>query len=94
MEVGKLLKGSDGAVRGAKVRVPSGNRFTILKCPVQHLFPLEVNGGDASVSDVKLRLSPLKGQDEKKVPDEKKVRPERACAQRARQKITEWMKSN
>ena len=89
-----LLKGSDGAVRGAKVRVRSGNGFTILKRPVQHLFPLEVNGGDASVSDVKLRLSPLKGQDENKVPDERKMRPERACAQRARQKITEWMKSN
>ncbi|KAL5497136.1 hypothetical protein EMCRGX_G013555 [Ephydatia muelleri] len=89
-----LLKGSDGAVRGAKVRVRSGNGFTILKRPVQHLFPLEVNGGDASVSDVKLRLSPLKGQDEKKVPDKRKMRPERACVQRARQKITEWMKSN
>ena len=44
-----LLKGSDGSVRGAKVHVWSGNGFTDLKCPVQHLFPLEVNVGDASL---------------------------------------------
>ena len=35
-----LLIGSDGAVRGAKVHVRSENGFTILKRPVQHLFPL------------------------------------------------------
>ena len=68
-----LLKGSDGAVRGAKVRVQSGNGFTVLKRPVPHLFS---NGGDAIVAeDVRLRLSPMKGQDEKKVEDEKKERP-------------------
>ena len=90
-----LLKGSDGVVRGAKVRVRSGNGFTVLKRPVQHLFPLEVNVDDVSVAeDVKLRLSQQKGQDEKEVQEEKKVRPARASAQRARQKITEWMKSN
>ena len=90
-----LLKGSDGVVRGAKVRVRSGNGFTVLKRPVQHLFPLEVNVDDVSVAeDVKLRLSHQKGQDEKEVQEEKKVRPARASAQRARQKITEWMKSN
>ena len=90
-----LLKGSDGVVRGAKVRVRSGNGFTVLKRPVQHLFPLEVNVDNVSVAeDVKLRLSQQKGQDEKEVQEEKKVRPARASAQRARQKITEWMKSN
>ena len=45
------------------------------------LFPLEVNVGGVSVSeDVNLRLSQLKGQDEKKVQEEKKVWPARVCA--------------
>ena len=90
-----LIKGSDGVVRGAKVRVRSANGFTVLKRPVQHLFPLEVNIDHVSVAeDVRLRLSQQKGQDEKEVQEERKVRPARASAQRARQKITEWMKSN
>ena len=90
-----LIKGSDGVVRGAKVRVRSGNGYTVQKRPVQHLFPHEVNADHVSVAeDVKLRLSLQKGQDEKEVQEEKKVRPARASAQTARQKITEWMKSN
>ena len=54
-----------------------------------------MNVDDVSVAeDIKLRLSQQKGQDEKEVQEEKKVQPARASAQRARQKITEWMKSN
>ena len=48
-------------------------------------------GGVSVSEDVNLRLSQLKGQDEKKVQEEKKVWPARVCAQRARQKIAEWM---
>ena len=50
-KVESLLKGSDGAVRGARVRVRRGNGFTVLNRPVQHLYPLEVNVGDAGVLD-------------------------------------------
>ena len=51
-------------------------------------------GGVSVSEDVNLRLSQLKGQDEKKVQEEKKVWPARVCAQRARQKIAEWMGSS
>ena len=42
--------------------------------------------------DVNLQLSQLNGEDEKKVQEEKKVQPARVSAQRARQKIAEWMR--
>lgn len=41
--VEELIKGSDGQVRGARVRTQSGlDRSVILNRPVQHLYPLEV----------------------------------------------------
>ena len=50
-KVESLLKGSDGAMGGARVRVQSGNGFTVLNRPIQHLYPLEVNVGDAIASE-------------------------------------------
>ena len=65
-KVESLLKGSDGAVRGARVRVRRGNGFTVLNRPVQHLYPLEVNVGDAVASeDVRMGLSQLNAQDKR-----------------------------
>ena len=44
-QVEKLLHGSDGAVRGASLRVQSGDRRpTLLRQPVQHIYPLETYG--------------------------------------------------
>ena len=90
-----LLKGSDGAMGGARVRVQSGNGFTVLNRPVQHLYPLEVNVGDAVASeDVRMGLSQLNAQDKKIISEPKKVHPARISAQKARQKIAEWMSSS
>ena len=51
--------------------------------------------GDAVASeDVHMGLSQLNAQDEKIIPEPKKVRPARISAQKARQKITEWMSSS
>ena len=94
-KVESLLKGSDGAVRGARGRVRSGNGFTVLNRPVQHLYSLEVNVGDAVASDdVHMGLSQPNAQDKKTVTEPKKVRPARISAQKARQKIAEWMSSS
>ena len=39
----ELIKGNDGAIRGAKLRVSSkGRRPVLFSRPVQELFPLEV----------------------------------------------------
>lgn len=40
--VRELLRGVDGNVRGAFVRVQSGGGHTTIKRPVQRLYPLEV----------------------------------------------------
>ena len=40
----KLLTGSDGRVRGARLRVRAGNKHTSLKRPMQLLYPVEVTG--------------------------------------------------
>ena len=40
----RLIKGSDGQIRGARVRIHSeGNHTSILNRPVQRLYPLEVS---------------------------------------------------
>ena len=38
-----LLEGSDGAVRGASLRVQSGKKTILLNRPIQHLYPLETS---------------------------------------------------
>lgn len=44
METGKLLAGSDGQVRAARVRVgKSGGQAQLLRWSVKHLYPLEVS---------------------------------------------------
>ena len=99
-----LKSGDDGLVRGACVRVRSGNTSTILNRLIQHLFPLEVTG--ATDKDV-LTLDPqesmlwseVTGTTEKDVlsqpdlqePDPKSSRPERAAARIAKQTIKDWM---
>ena len=40
----ELLTGSDGRVRGARLRVRAGNKHTSLKRPMQLLYPVEVTG--------------------------------------------------
>ena len=40
--VEELLKGSDGKGRGVSLCVRSGSKTTLMRCPIQHLYPLEV----------------------------------------------------
>ena len=42
-KVENLIQGSDGEVRGASLRAASGSRSTLLRRPIQHLYPLETN---------------------------------------------------
>ena len=41
--VERLLEGSDGAVRGAFLRVQSGKTTSLLNRPIRHLYPLEAS---------------------------------------------------
>ena len=45
-----LVTGADGLVRGATIRVRSeGRRCSVLRRPIQRLYPLEIRGGDECV---------------------------------------------
>ena len=48
--VESLVTGADGLVRGTTIRVNTeGRRSSVLRCPIQHLYPLEICGGDECV---------------------------------------------
>ena len=42
-KITELILGRDGRVRAAKVQLLSKDKITIIRCPVQHLIPLEVD---------------------------------------------------
>jgi hypothetical protein len=47
-KVESLIKGADGLIRGATVRLHSADkRFSLLRRPLQLLYPLEVHQSDA-----------------------------------------------
>ena len=44
VRVERTIRGADGLVRGATIRVPSkGNKTTTLRCPITHLYTLEID---------------------------------------------------
>ena len=44
--VEELLSGSDGKVRGVSLHVRSGSKTTLIRHPIQHLYPLEVRASN------------------------------------------------
>ena len=58
-----VMKGPDGRIRGARVRVLSKpGRPTVLKRPIQHLYPLEVGSqqGDPTNAQPEMALTDLR----------------------------------
>ena len=81
--VKKLIKGRDGATRGAVVQTCSSKGArSILKRPVQKLYPLEVSGregqGTPELGDAQTTVA-----EEDDAALETTTRPRRAAAQRA-----------
>ena len=83
--VEELIKGSDGQVRGARVRTQSGlDRSVILNRPVQHLYPLEVDS-ENTVDDQTIRDGNVLSH--KSVIQTNETRPTRRAAIRARDQL-------
>jgi len=88
----ELLKGPDGHVRGAVIRVPSRSSSTILRRPLSRLYPLEIEcrpteelnqpANTSQNNEVEEEPQQVQGA-------EPRDRPKRAAAQRA----SEWMKA-
>jgi len=91
-KIEELLKGSDGRVRGAMIRVPSRSSSTILRRPLSRLYPLEIQCRPTAELDEPSSSSQGAQVDEEpqQVQDaEPRTRPRRVAAQRA----NEWMKA-
>jgi hypothetical protein len=91
-KVEDLIKGEDNVVRGAVVRVQSGGGTTILRRPVQKLYPLELNFDSKAnrSEDTDVQHSE---QHESLAGDSslRNVRPKRVAAQVARYQWKEWI---
>ena len=47
----QTFKGSNGLIRGALIRVhDKGGHLTHLRCPISHLYPLEIHIGETPMS--------------------------------------------
>ena len=92
--VEKLLHGADRVVRGASLRVQSGDRHPILlRRPVQHIYPPETDGVSASVQQPVTTHEPVTTQEPEEdwvdpvdpnTEDARKLCPRRAAAHAAR----------
>ncbi|KAL5476354.1 hypothetical protein EMCRGX_G026289 [Ephydatia muelleri] len=77
-KVEKLIKGTDGEIRGAFIRVKSRNSSTVWKRPIQHLHYLESYQLEDKDKDEIAELEP---------PQPAHTRPRRIAAEVARKKI-------
>ena len=90
-----VMRGSDGEIRGACVRVLSKTgRFTLLRRPIQHLYPLEVCSQEAELASmIRQDATPPTPSDsqtevgEDRTPDGHEQRPRRHAAIHARDRI-------
>ena len=101
-----MIKGSDGQVRGARVRMQTKTRrSTVLQRPVQlevqllypSLYPLEINfqpRNDSNQDDVSATTTADSSMDrgtDDNASQETRSRPQRAAAVRARKNVATWM---
>ena len=98
-----VIKSLDGKIRSAEVRSPTKTgRCVVLKRPIQHLYPLEVEpqGDDSSPQDESAHINigrnsptpPVDGRVDETVEGEVVMaRPNRAAAMKARDRILGWM---
>ena len=90
--VEELITGSDGQCRGAFVRVKSGrSSMSLLKFPVQHLYPLEVQCV-ASPQEGESSSSPALDEQPVHIDTLTSSRPKRVASQIAQLKIKECIK--
>ena len=90
-KVEHLIRGSDGAVRDALVRVNSGKKNTsFLRRPTQHLYPLEVCSDSGKDTDSGERRETQIVEDT--CMTDKVQRPKRAAFKRAQQAISSCIK--
>ena len=94
-KIEQVIEGSDGHARGVRVRTQTKTgRPTILRRPIQLLYPLEINCQPRSddVQGTTASTAPDSSMDCVVVDQETGSRPQRAAAVRAHCRIAEWMR--
>ena len=91
--VQELMKGQNGQARAAVVKVASRDQqHTILKRPVQLLYPLEIHCESTGMTPPETSLDP---EPSELLPDSdivtERVRPKRAAAEKADEVRREWI---
>eukprot|EP00794_Sanderia_malayensis_P016738 gene16738-biopygen14130 len=81
-----LIKGTDGVVRGAKVRKPGKGKPDVLNRPIQKLYPLEVESSQRNSNENSGSVSSDRNQNELQGHQDQSRRPTRAAARDARAK--------
>ncbi|XP_052739788.1 uncharacterized protein LOC128198408 [Bicyclus anynana] len=89
----ELIKGSDGEIRVAKVKLPNGDTLTR---SIGHLFPLELDDHDNTVTLKDPTLTEDQTTENNQTSEQEEIatdankRPSRASAVKAREKVMEW----
>eukprot|EP00794_Sanderia_malayensis_P004957 gene4957-biopygen4019 len=84
--VDALIKGTDGVVRGAKVRKPGKGEPDVLNRPIQKLYPLEVKSSQRNSNENSRSVSSDRNQNELQGHQHQSRRPTRAAARDVRAK--------
>ena len=97
-KIEQVIKGSDGQVRDVRVRIQTKTgRSTVLQCPVQLLYPLEINcqpgcaDSQDDTSTATMAASSMDHATDDAVSQETRSHPQRTAAVRARSRVAAWM---
>ena len=89
-KVEELISGSDDAIRGALVRIRAGNSHAFVKRPVQRLYPVEVSDVKDTDTTEGTEHHQLPVSNQATAEQEARIRPQRAAAMQAKQKLESW----
>ena len=84
-----LVCGNDGKVRGAKVKVAERGKPTMLRRPIQKLYPIEIGNQDITQQKVDMGSTTIQPQKEESITQ----RPRRAAAIKATEKRRELIRN-
>ncbi len=87
--VREVLKGRDGVVTAATIKVPASDRqHSLLRRPIRSLYPLEIH---CEVSNPVSSESPFSSEPTEQVDTSEQLRPKRAAARRADEERRQWI---
>ena len=91
-KVEELISGNDDAIRGALVRIRAGNSHAFVKRPVQWLYPVEVSDVKDTDTTEGTEHHQLPVSNQATAEQEARIRPQRAAAMQAKQKLESWVR--